>query len=86
MSKNDTVITNLSNGTAERSMMHAALLAVDAILLEAQVRRKADKKRAQAKARDYAHLAREFEQRMEKEAVRDESDLWDVARGAGLVP
>lgn len=86
MSANTTIITNLTNSTAERSMMHAALLAVDAILLEAQVRRKADKKRAHAQARDYARLAREFEQRMEKEAVRDESDLWDVARGAGLVP
>ena len=85
MSNNTTIITNLTNSSAERSMMQAALIAVDAILLEAQVRRKADKKRAQAKARDYAHLAREFEQRMEKEAVRDEGDLWDVARGAGLV-
>lgn len=84
--KQDTVSANLTNVSAERSMMHAALIAVDAILLEAQVRRKADKKRAKAKARDYAHLAREFEQRMEKEAVRDEDGLWAVARGAGLVP
>ena len=85
MSANATIITNLTNSTAERSMMHAALLAVDAILLEAQVRRKADKKRAHEKARDYARLAREFERKMERRTVRDDNDLFAVARGAGLV-
>ena len=85
MSANTTVITNLTNCSAERSMMQAALIAVDAILLEAQVRRKADKKRAHEKARDYARIARDFEKKMEQAAVRDEDDLLAVARGAGLV-